>query len=133
MMLEWHQHSINLWGPKLGTLNVISILPTVELRPSLDTRENLGLELFIPYASLGLGVNVHSFSNSNEVPDKAESFSTTFAMRVAAGFDIPISSRWAFNTELAWNRDKGTYQFNGQGADFNASSFNLLLGVRAQF
>ena len=143
MMLEWHQHSINLWGPKLGTLSVISILPTVEFRPSRSTRESLGLENFvhrtlrlqslIPYASLGIGANVHSFSNSNEVPDKAESFSTTFALRVATGIDIALNKRWSFNTELAWNRDSGTYKFNGTEADFNASSLNLLLGVLTQF
>lgn len=143
MMLEWHQHSINLWGPKLGTLSVFSILPTVEFRTSRSTRESLGWDKFvnydlklqslIPYASLGVGANVHSFSNSNEVTDKAESFSTTFALRVATGFDIALDSRWSFNTELAWNRDTGTYKFNGIEADYNASSLNLLVGVRAQF
>jgi hypothetical protein len=143
MMLEWHQHSINLWGPKLGTLGVFSILPTVELRPDRSTRERLGWESFvnydlglqslIPYVSLGLGANVHSFSNSNELTDRAESFSTTFALRVATGFDIALTSKWSFNTEVAWNRDSGTYKFNGQDADFNASSLNLLIGVRTQF
>jgi hypothetical protein len=143
MMLEWHQHSINLWGPKLGTLGVFSILPTVEFRPDRGTRErlgwesfvnyNLGLKSLIPYVSLGLGANVHSFSNSNEVTARAESFSTTFALRAATGFDIAINSKWSFNTELAWNRDSGTYNFNGQEAGFNASSLNLLVGVRTQF
>jgi hypothetical protein len=143
MMLEWHQHSINLWGPKFGTLSVFSILPTVEFRPDRETREYLGWESFvnhnlqlkslIPYASLGAGANVHSFSNSNEVTLRGESFSSTFALRVALGFDIAIDSRWAFNTELAWNRDSGTYKANGLEADFNASTLNLLMGVRAQF
>jgi hypothetical protein len=52
---------------------------------------------------------------------------------VATGFDIAIDSKWALNTELAWNRDSGTYKFNGVQADFNASSLNLLMGVRVQF
>lgn len=143
MMLEWHQHSINLHGPKLGTLGVFSILPTVEFRPDRGTRERLGWESFvneelslkslIPYVSLGLGANAHSFSNSDEVAVKAESFSTTFALRVATGFDIAIDSKWSFNTEVAWNRDSGTYNFNGQKADFNASTLNLLVGIRTQF
>jgi Outer membrane protein beta-barrel domain len=133
MMLEWHQHSIDLWGPKLGTLSVFSILPTVEFRPSRATRENLGLGSFIPYASLGTGVNVHSFSNDNQTTNNADSFSSTFALRLATGFDYPITSRWAFNTELAWNRDSGTYELNGREADFNASTLNLLVGVRAYF
>ena len=143
MMLEWHQHSINLWGPKLGTLGVFSILPTVEFRPDRSTRERLGWESFvnydlglkslIPYVSLGLGANVHSFSNSNEVTDRAGSFSTTFALRVATGIDIALNSKWSINTELAWNSDSGTYKFNGQEADFNASTLNLLMGIRTQF
>ena len=143
MMLEWHQHSINLWGPKLGTLGVFSILPTVEFRPDRSTRERLGWESFvnydlglkslIPYVSLGLGANVHSFSNSNEVTDRAGSFSTTFALRVATGIDIALNSKWSLNTELAWNSDSGTYKFNGQEADFNASTLNLLVGIRTQF
>ena len=133
MMLEWHQHSIDLWGPKLGTLSVFSILPTVEFRPSRDMRENLGLGSFIPYVSLGTGVNVHSFSNDNQTANNADSFSSTFALRLATGFDYPITSRWAFNTELAWNRDSGTYELNGREADFDASTFNILVGVRAYF
>ena len=143
MMLEWHQHSINLHGPKLGTLGVFSILPTVEFRPDRGTRERLGWESFvneelslkslIPYVSLGLGANAQSFSNSDEVAVKAESFSTTFALRVATGFDIAIDSKWSFNTEVAWNRDSGTYNFNGQKADFKASTLNLLVGIRRQF
>ncbi len=143
MMLEWHQHNIRLWGPKLGTLDVFSILPTVEFRPDRKMRESLGWDKFvnyglglkslIPYASLSAGANVHSFSNSDEVTDRAESFSSTFALRVATGFDIALDSKWAFNTELAWNRDSGTYKFNGVDADFNASSLNLFMGVRVQF
>ena len=143
MMLEWHQHSINLWGPKLGTLGVFSILPTVEFPPDRSTRERLGWESFvnydlglkslIPYVSLGLGANVHSFSNSKEVTDRAGSFSTTFALRVATGIDIALNSKWSLNTELAWNSDSGTYKFNGQEADFNASTLNLLVGIRTQF
>ena len=95
--------------------------------------EELGLKSLIPYVSLGLGANAHSFSNSDEVAVKADSFSNTFALRVATGFDIAIDSKWSFNTEVAWNRDSGLYNFNGQKADFNASTLNLLLGIRTQF
>lgn len=143
LMLEWHQHSINLWGPKFGTLGVFSILPTVEFRPTRRMMKDLGWQSFvnyglglkslIPYAAFGIGANVHSFSNSNETTNRGESFSTTLALRAAAGFDIAIDSRWSFNTEVAWNRDSGTYNFNGVEADFNASSLNLLVGVRLQF
>ena len=85
------------------------------------------------YISLGIGANVNSFSNSNEVTDKGDSFSTALALRAATGFDLAIDSRWAFNVEVAWNRDAGPYKFNGAEQDFDASSLNLLIGVRAQF
>jgi outer membrane protein len=143
LMLEWHQHSIDFWGPKFGTLGVFSILPTVEFRPTSRMRESLGwdsfvnydlhLRSFIPYAAFSIGTNVHSFSNSNETTNRGESFSTTVAVRAAAGFDIAIDTRWSFNTEVAWNRDSGTYKNNGVEGDFDASSLNLLFGVRLQF
>jgi hypothetical protein len=84
MMLEWHQHGINLHGPKLGTLGVFSILPTVEFRPDRWTRERLGWESFvneelrlkslIPYVSLGLGANAHSSVIVMRLPLKPNHF-----------------------------------------------------------
>ena len=143
LMLEWHQHSIDLHGPKFGTLGVYSILPTVEFRPTRRLREELGWESFvnydlglksiIPYAAFSTGANVHSFSNSRETSNTGGSFSSTVALRAAAGFDIAIDAKWSFNTEVAWNRDSGTYKFNGVEADFNASTLNVLVGVRLQF
>ena len=35
--------------------------------------------------------------------------------------------------EVAWNRDAGTYKFNGAEQDFDASSLNLLLGSGHNF
>src|SRR5262245_18441112 len=133
LMFEWHQHSINFWGPKFGTLGTYSLLPTVEVRPPMETMKEKGITRVIPYASLGLGINFHSFSKSNETPPASVSFSDTFALRLAGGLDFPITPNLAFNTEIAWNRDSGSYTTNGSKADFNASTANFMVGLRAQF
>ena len=133
IMFEWHRHDINSWGPQFGTLNIFSLLPTVEFRPTREAMRNRGFEWFIPYASLGTGVNFHSFSNATQLGNTPVSFSNTFALRLASGVDFPLTSYLAFNTEVAWNKDSGSYQLSGADADFNASSLNLLIGLRAQF
>jgi outer membrane protein len=133
IMFEWHRHDINLEGPQFGTLNVFSLLPTVEFRPTRAAMRDRGFEWFIPYASLGTGVNFHSFSNAFRLGNADVSFDNTFALRLASGVDFPITPHWAFNTEVAWNRDSGSFKINGAEADFNASSLNLLIGLRVQF
>lgn len=133
MMFEWHQHDIDNHGTQLGSLGIFSLLPTVEFRPTRDVMRDQGFAWVIPYASLGTGVNFHSFSNAVRFGNASVSFSNTFALRLAGGFDFPITSHLAFNTEVAWNRDSGSYKTNGAEADFNASSLNLLIGLRAQF
>jgi hypothetical protein len=133
VMFEWHRHDINLWGPQFGTLNIFSLLPTVEFRPTHKWMRDQGFEWFIPYASLGTGINFHSFSNATLLGNEPVSFSDTFALRLASGVDFPITSQWAFNTEVAWNRDSGSYKRSGAEADFNASTLNVLIGLRVQF
>lgn len=133
IMFEWHQHDIDVGGPQIGTLNIFSLLPTVEFRPTRKWMRDRGFEWFIPYASLGTGINFHSFSDAPPLGDAPVSFSNTFALRLASGFDFPITSNLAFNTEVAWNRDSGSYKLRGAEADFNASSLNFLIGLRAQF
>ena len=133
IMFEWHRHSIDLRGPHFGTLNIFSLLPTVEFRPTREAMRERGLEWIIPYASLGTGINVHSFSNGVRLGNAPVSFSNTFALRLASGLDFPITSHLALNTEVAWNRDSGSYKRSGAEADFNASSLNFLIGLRAQF
>jgi hypothetical protein len=133
IMFEGHRHNINLWGPQFGTLNTFSLLPTVEFGPTREAMRDRGFEWFIPYASLGTGINFHSFSNADRLGNAPVSFSNTFALRLASGFDFPITSHLAFNTEVAWNRDSGSYKLSGAEADFNASSLNFLIGLRVQF
>jgi len=133
IMFEWHRHNINLGVPQFGTLNIFSLLPTVEFRPTREAMRDRGFEWFIPYASLGTGINLHSFSNAARLGNAPVSFFNTFALRLASGFDFPITSHLAFNTEVAWNRDSGSYKLRGAEADFNASSLNFLIGLRVQF
>ena len=73
-------------------------------------RNNIGFEWVIPYASLGAGLNVHSFSNGAQLGNDSVSFPDTFALRVAGGLDFPITSNLAVNSEVAWKKDSGSFE-----------------------
>lgn len=134
LMFEWQRYKINARDAEVGTLNTFSMLPVVELRPTRDLMRNtVGFEWVIPYASLGAGLNVHSFSNGAQLGNDSVSFANTFALRVAGGFDFPITSNLAVNTEMAWKRDSGNFERNGLTGDFNASSLMFLFGLRVHF
>ena len=134
LMFEWQRYKINARDAEVGTLTTFSMLPVVELRPTRDLMRNtVGFEWVIPYASLGAGLNVHSFSNGAQLGNDSVSFANTFALRVAGGFDFPITSNLAVNTEMAWKRDSGTFERNGLNGDFNASSLMFLFGLRFHF
>ena len=134
MMFEWHQYDISSSGnAQLGTLSTYSLLPTVEFRPTRDMMRNVGFEWIIPYASLGTGVNVHSFSNATRLSNESVSFPSTFAFRVAGGLDFPITSYLAVNGEVAWKTDSGKFEISGVENNFNASPLMFLFGVRVHF
>ena len=134
LMFEWQRYKINARDAEVGTLTTFSMLPVVELRPTRDLMRNtVGFEWMIPYASLGAGLNVHSFSNGAQLGNDSVSFANTFAFRVAGGFDFPITSNLAVNTEMAWKRDSGNFERNGLNGDFNASSLMFLFGLRVHF
>lgn len=134
LMVEWHRHSIKMWGPEFGTLDTVSILPTIEFRPTRAYLEDHGLRAVIPYGSLGLGVNTNSISKGSGLPSTASvSFDNTLAFRIGGGLDIPITSNLMLNGELAWNRNSGDFQLNSTTGSFNASTLNLMVGIRAQF
>ncbi len=138
MMLEWQRYKINGRGAEVGTLSTFSFLPAVEFRPTRDLMRNtVGFEWLIPYASLGAGVNVHSFSNGAQLGNESISFPNTFALRVAGGFDFPITSNLAVNTEMAWKKDSGSFERSaltgGLTGDYNASSLMFLFGLRFHF
>jgi hypothetical protein len=134
LMFEWQRYKINARDAEVGTLTTFSLLPVVELRPTRDLMRNtVGFEWVIPYASLGAGLNVHSFSNGPQLGNDSVSFANTFALRVAGGFDFPITSNLAVNTEMAWKRDSGNFERNGLTGDFDASSLMFLFGLRVHF
>lgn len=133
MMFEWHQYNISSGDAQVGTLSTYSLLPTIEFRPTRDMMRSLGFEWLIPYASLGTGVNVHSFSNGNRLGNEPVSFPSTFAFRVAGGLDFPITSHLAVNGEVAWKTDSGNFERSGAENNFNASPLMFLFGLRVHF
>jgi outer membrane protein len=125
LMLEWERRGVDRERPflDLGSMDTVSLLPTVEVRPG-------HLASVYPYASMGLGVNINGGMGPQISP------SNNFAFRLAAGADYFITKTLALNTELAWKRNDGHAHFSGPGLgglnpnDWNASSFNFLIGVR---
>lgn len=85
----------------LGNSSTVSLLPTVEFRT--DKMENLSL-----YASLGLGVNFNSFSNSSSLNSFCGGVtcsinpSDSFAARLGVGLDYFISPNFALNAEIGY-------------------------------
>jgi outer membrane protein len=132
LMLEWERRGVDRERPflDLGSMDTVSLLPTVEVRPG-------HFNAVYPYASMGLGVNINSFSENGGIGTNRISPSNNFAFRLAAGADYFITKTIALNTELAWKRNDGHVSFSGPAGgfglnpnDWNASSFNFLLGVR---
>ncbi len=132
LMLDWDRRSIDLENPALdlGTMNTVSLLPTIEFRPGR-------WHSFVPYLSTGIGVNVNSFSEAAAARNAGfarVSPSHTFAFRLAGGIDFPITHNLALNTEVAWKRNRGGIEVNGQDqGEFDASSASLLVGLRLAF
>ncbi len=129
LTLEWERHSVNQERPSvdLGHMDTVSLLPTVELRPGR-------LGPIAPYASMGFGVNVNSFGESDAIRGRTISPSNNFAWRLAWGADYFLNSALALNAEMAYKRNDGHVTIDGvRSDDWNASSFGFLFGVRAFF
>src|SRR5215217_3185964 len=129
LMIEWERRSVDREGPRLdlGSMDTVSFLPTIEVRPG-----HFGA--FYPYGSMSMGVNFNSFSEDNRIGSRI-SPSDNFAFRLAAGGDYFITKTLALNSELAWKRNDGHATISPgiaglNPSDWNASSFNFLLGVR---
>mgnify|MGYP003346085812 CR=1 FL=1 len=126
MMLEWERHSIDQERPQrdLGHQDTVSVLPTVELRPT-----NFGS--LSPYVNMSFGVNVNSFGENTGT---RISPSNTFAWRLGWGADYMITKQFALNTEMAYKRNDGHATVGGfRNDDWNASSFGFLFGVKMYF
>lgn len=126
MMLEWERHAVDQERPQrhLGHQDTVSILPTVELRPTT-------FGSFSPYVNMSFGVNVNSFGENSGT---RISPSNNFAWRLGWGGDYLISKQFALNAEMAYKRNDGHATVNGfRNDDWNASSFGFLLGVKMYF
>lgn len=126
LMVDWEHRGIDNERPSLdlGTLNTVSILPTLEFHPGRFGNA-------MPYLSTGIGVNVNSFSEATGTP--RTDVSNTFAFRLAGGVDFPLTSNMALNTEVAWKRNRGGIEVGGAEGNFDATSMSLLLGLRYTF
>ena len=126
-MMEWERRSIDSRNPSfdLGTLNTISLLPTVEFRPGHFSG-------ITPYLSTSIGVNVNSFSEDDNAVKISQA--NTFAYRLAGGLDFPLTHNLMLNTEAAWKRNRGGLEINNRDAgSVDASTISLLVGVRYTF
>lgn len=131
LMLEWERRAVDREGPRLdlGSMDTVSFLPTIEVRPG-----HWGS--VYPYGSASMGVNFNSFSEDSGIGATRISPSNNFAFRLAAGADYFITKTIALNSELAWKRNDGHAHITGPPIgglnpnEWNASSFNFLIGVR---
>ncbi|HSE59415.1 MAG TPA: outer membrane beta-barrel protein [Nitrospiraceae bacterium] len=126
LMVDWERRGIDNETPSLdlGTLNTVSILPTLEFHPGRFGNA-------MPYLSTGIGVNVNSFSETAGTP--RTDVSNTFAFRLAGGVDFPLTSNMALNTEVAWKRNRGGIEVGGAEGNFDATTMSLLVGLRYTF
>lgn len=126
MMLEWERHAVDQERPQrdLGHQDTVSVLPTVELRPT--TFGSLS-----PYVNMSLGVNVNGFGESSGT---RISPSNTLAWRLGWGADYILTKQFALNAEMAYKRNDGHATVGGvRNDDWNASSFGFLFGVKMYF
>lgn len=131
LMLDWERRAVDRERPRLdlGSMDTVSFLPTIEVRPG-----HWGP--VYPYGSASMGVNFNSFSEDSGIGATRISPSNNFAFRLAAGADYFITKTIALNTELAWKRNDGHAHITGPPIgglnpnEWNASSFNFLIGVR---
>ncbi len=132
LMMDWERRSIDNRNPTfdLGTLNTVSLLPTLEFRPGHFSG-------VVPYLSTSIGVNVNSFSEADAAVNRGLrtiSQANTFAYRLAGGLDFPLTNSLKLNTEVAWKRNRGGLEINNQDAgSVDSSSMSLLVGVRYTF
>jgi opacity protein-like surface antigen len=128
--VEWEQHKVE-YDPthlNLGKENTLSLLPFIEVRLPVPS------EVY-PYLSLGMGVNLNSFSESGDIDPAKINPDNTFALKIALGTDFPVSPALAINGEIGWKYNSGNKTFKGGGSAFasgdnNISVVTLMVGFR---
>ncbi len=138
VMAEYDHHRVEESGfDKTGEFQTLSLMPFVEVH------SNFGR--ISPYASLGLGVNINDFDET----DRRNNFcgttircrvnpENTVALRVGGGMDIFLNDHVALNLEVAWKSNKGDAKFRFNRItvakdDFKAHTVIGLIGVKFYF
>lgn len=128
--VNYETHSVSSSGSHLGRNKTVSLMPFALLRL-------LPAPLLSPYVSLGVGLNVNTFSESSNLSASGLSInpSNTFAIKPAVGIDAFITRHFALNAELGWKRNLGSVNTNvpGFGLNFNASTLQMLFGAKIYF
>ena len=125
-LFEWESRSFDQENSNtdLGTLHTISLMPM-----AIWHFDPYG-QIF-PYLSTAIGVNVNTFSEDKNIPDF--DFDNTFAWRLAGGVNFPLEmvmKNLMLNGEVAWKRNRGGLEQGNVEGNFDASSMNLLVGLR---
>jgi Outer membrane protein beta-barrel domain len=129
--VEWEQHSVEFQSGdlNLGKESTLSILPFIEVRMPVPSWVQ-------PYLSLGLGVNINSFSESGDIGPFNFNPENTFALKMGLGADFPVSPALAINGEIGWKYNSGNSDFSAEGGidlgflDNNMSAVSFLIGFR---
>ena len=124
--VDGQQQSLDVKGGKgkFGDLFTVAVMPTIEMRPFQTT-------VAIPYLSVGLGINLNTFSAESGVPSLG--YNNTFAARIAGGVDVPLTAHWSLNTEVAWRLNKGEWTQLGYSGRYDATAVLGLIGIRYLF
>ncbi len=129
--VEWEKHSTDLSFLGLdigvGDTQTISIMPFVEARAPMGS--------FVPYGTLGIGVNINSFDEDAILAPVEDKPDNTFALKVGAGADYFFSEEFALNGEFGWKLNKGDATITDpccpdETGDFNTSAFSFIAGIR---
>jgi len=139
--IEWQTNKLqpaNFAGLS-GDFSTISIIPFGEIRLT-------ALKPLIPYALLGIGVNINSITNAKIescigtsgpivilVPCEFKP-ENTLSLKISGGIDYLISSNLALNVEIGWKQNKGNADLSNvafpfSSRDFNANTVSFLLGL----
>lgn len=137
--VEWETHNVEVLDFDIGDTTTVSILPFVELRATNGS--------FVPYASLGAGININSFDLGNDIVAGCIILvgsacelepENTFALKVGVGADYFLTPTLALNVEGGWKLNSGDVDLEVGGVpvatdDFDVSAVSLLFGLRAYF
>ncbi|MHB8481449.1 MAG: hypothetical protein ACYDBV_01740 [Nitrospiria bacterium] len=142
--LEWEKHRIKdrPSGFYFGDESTLSIIPTIEYHIiGVSTQQLIN---YSPYILGGIGVNINSFSESDNLNTACAPIAckispkNTLALKIGGGIDFFITSNLALNGEMDLKMNNGTADISGNYSGFTSTSsadnqmtvFSFLLGAR---